>query len=46
MIFMMALPNIFGLYMLAPVVRAELDSYLDRLAKGEIVRLSQARETA
>jgi AGCS family alanine or glycine:cation symporter len=36
MIFIMALPNIIGLYLLAPVVRRELDSYLARLKSGEI----------
>jgi AGCS family alanine or glycine:cation symporter len=36
MIFAMALANILGLYMLAPVVRAELDGYWGRLRTGEI----------
>jgi alanine or glycine:cation symporter, AGCS family len=36
MIFIMALPNIIGLYLLAPVVRRELDKYLGKLKSGEI----------
>jgi AGCS family alanine or glycine:cation symporter len=37
MIFAMALANMLALYLLAPVVRAELDDYWARLASGEIV---------
>lgn len=36
MIFVMALPNVIGLYLLAPVVKRELDSYLARVRSGEI----------
>jgi AGCS family alanine or glycine:cation symporter len=36
MIFAMALANMLGLYLLAPVVRGELESYWARLASGEI----------
>jgi len=36
MIFVMALPNVIGLYLLAPVVKRELDSYLARVKSGEI----------
>ncbi len=36
MIFVMALPNIIGLYLLAPVVKRELSSYLTRVDTGEI----------
>ena len=36
MIFAMALANMLALYMLAPVVRSELESYWARLASGEI----------
>jgi AGCS family alanine or glycine:cation symporter len=36
MIFAMALANMLALYMLAPVVRKELDSYWGRIASGEI----------
>jgi alanine or glycine:cation symporter, AGCS family len=36
MIFAMALANIVGLYILAPVVKADLDSYWSRIRSGEI----------
>ena len=36
MVFVICVPNILGLYLLAPVVRRELDSYWSRLASGEI----------
>ncbi len=36
MIFVMALPNIIGLYLLAPVVKRELNSYFGRVDRGEI----------
>lgn len=36
MIFIMALPNVIGLYLLAPVVKRELSSYLSRVRSGEI----------
>jgi AGCS family alanine or glycine:cation symporter len=39
MIFAMAVPNIIGLYLLMPVVRAELRSYGAKLASGEIRRV-------
>jgi AGCS family alanine or glycine:cation symporter len=38
MIFAMALANIVGLYMLAPVVKREVQSYIRRLKAGEIVK--------
>jgi AGCS family alanine or glycine:cation symporter len=34
--FIMAVPNVIGLYLLAPVVKREMDSYFARLARGEI----------
>jgi AGCS family alanine or glycine:cation symporter len=34
--FLMAVPNIIGLYLLAPVVRREMNSYFARLGRGEI----------
>ncbi|MEM7505482.1 MAG: alanine/glycine:cation symporter family protein [Pseudomonadota bacterium] len=37
-IFAMAVVNIIGLYFLMPIVKAELNSYLDRLKSGEIKR--------
>ena len=36
MIFIMALPNVIGLYLLSPVVKRELDSYMARIKSGEI----------
>ena len=36
MIFIMAVPNVIGLYLLAPLVKRELDSYFLRLRAGEI----------
>lgn len=36
MVFLVALPNVIGLYVLAPVVRRELRSYQRRLADGTI----------
>ncbi len=36
MIFVMALPNVIGLYLLAPVVKRELTSYMARVKSGEI----------
>lgn len=36
MIFVMALPNIIGLYLLAPVVKRELNSYFARVDNDEI----------
>ncbi|WP_299845375.1 sodium:alanine symporter family protein [uncultured Roseovarius sp.] len=35
-IFAMAVVNIFGLYFLMPIVKAELESYMSRLKSGEI----------
>jgi AGCS family alanine or glycine:cation symporter len=36
MLLLMSIPNLIGLYLLMPVVRRELDSYLARLRSGEI----------
>ncbi len=36
MIFIMSVPNIIGLYLLAPIVKRELDRYLGKLKSGEI----------
>jgi AGCS family alanine or glycine:cation symporter len=38
MTFAMALANIAGLYLLAPVVRRELNRYWDKVQSGEIPR--------
>ncbi|MFY2763618.1 alanine/glycine:cation symporter family protein [Arenimonas sp. MALMAid1274] len=36
MLLLMSVPNLIGVYLLMPVVRRELDSYLARLKSGEI----------
>jgi AGCS family alanine or glycine:cation symporter len=36
LVFLICVPNILGLYFLAPIVKKELDSYLARIASGEI----------
>ena len=36
LIFIVALPNILGLYILAPIIKIELTSYQKRLKSGEI----------
>jgi len=41
MIFIMAVPNVIGLYLLMPVVRAELASYAQRLQRGDIRPVQQ-----
>jgi AGCS family alanine or glycine:cation symporter len=35
LVFIVAIPNIIGLYLLAPVIRRELKGYHERLAAGE-----------
>jgi AGCS family alanine or glycine:cation symporter len=42
MLLLMSVPNLIGVYLLMPVVKRELDSYLARLASGEI-RSNRAR---
>ena len=34
--FLMAVPNVIGMYLLAPVVEREMESYFERLRRGEI----------
>jgi AGCS family alanine or glycine:cation symporter len=36
LVFLIAVPNILGLYFLAPIVKKELDSYFARVKSGEI----------
>ena len=38
--FLMAIPNVIGLYILAPQVKADLQSYLARIRSGEITKTS------
>lgn len=37
-VFLICVPNILGLYFLAPVVKREMEDYLARLESGEIKR--------
>lgn len=46
MFFTMALINIIGLYLLAPVVKNELNVYWDRLQRGEIRKFQLAPEVS
>lgn len=46
MIFAMALANIVGLYLLAPVVKREVQSYIRRLKSGEITKYDPATQSA
>ncbi len=41
LVFVIALPNIIGLYILAPIIKAELKSYQARLASGEIKNMRE-----
>ena len=43
--FVMAVPNCIGIYLLAPVVKRELASYLARLKAGEIRPTREAPES-
>jgi len=36
LIFLMAIPNLIGVYLLLPVVRREVDGYFAKLKSGEI----------
>ena len=42
LVFLICVPNILGLYFLAPIVRREMDSYLARVKSGEIRRFKNA----
>lgn len=44
MIFLMAIPNIIGLYILAPIVKDELLNYKKDLASGKITNYRKIRE--
>jgi AGCS family alanine or glycine:cation symporter len=39
MIFLMAIPNVLGLYLLARVIRREINQYREKVRSGEIVRV-------
>ena len=36
LVFLICIPNIFGLYLLAPTVKKEMLSYFERIKTGEI----------
>jgi len=40
MFFLMAVPNIIGIYLMAPELKADIADYLARLKSGAIVRLN------
>ena len=42
LVFLICVPNILGLYFLAPIVRREMDSYFARLKSGEIKKFKNA----
>ena len=44
MIFAMCIPNIVGIYFLAPIVKREMKSYMDRVKSGEIVNYRKLRQ--
>ncbi len=39
MIFLMAIPNVIGLYLMAKVIKSEITQYRAKIANGEIVRV-------
>ena len=42
LVFLICVPNILGLYLLAPIVKREMDSYFARIKSGEIKRYKNA----
>jgi AGCS family alanine or glycine:cation symporter len=44
LVFVIALPNILGLYILAPAIKKELISYQTRLSNGKIVNLRELND--
>ncbi|GIL35082.1 sodium:alanine symporter family protein [Phycicoccus sp. DTK01] len=40
-IFLMSLPNLVGLYLMAPEIRGVIRSYFDRVQKGEVTQVPQ-----
>ena len=43
LIFVVALPNILGLYILAPIIKRELIDYQQRLNDGSIINLRKIK---
>lgn len=39
MIFLVAIPNVLGLYLMAHVIRREITQYREKVRSGEIVRV-------
>ena len=46
LVFVIALPNVLGLYILAPIIKRELNSYQSRLQSGEIQNLRLVNRNA
>ncbi len=44
MVFVLAIPNIVGLYLFAPTVKREVNQYLNRVRSGEIINYRQLRK--
>jgi alanine or glycine:cation symporter, AGCS family len=44
MVFVLAIPNIIGLYLFAPTVKREVDQYLVKVRNGEIINYRQLRK--
>jgi AGCS family alanine or glycine:cation symporter len=44
LIFVIALPNILGLYILAPIIKRELIDYQTRLNNGSIINLRDSND--
>jgi AGCS family alanine or glycine:cation symporter len=44
LLFIMAIPNLIGVYLLMPVVKREMDSYFARLRAGEFRNYRQQPE--
>jgi len=42
LVFLICVPNVLGLYILAPIVKGELDNYRSRLRSGEIKKFKNA----
>ena len=42
LVFLICVPNILGLYFLAPIVKKEMDNYLSRVKSGEIKNFREA----
>ncbi len=43
LVFLICVPNILGLYVLSPIVKRELDSYMSRIRSGEIKKFKTSK---